>query len=128
MNKHDKDCELLGGYPWCKCDSRGRASLQYPSYDALRAELAQVKQERDEARSERNALLAGVSSRNKEIATLRVSATRPEPSRLEIAAMFYVSFIGAGGLPLNSEVKQVSQKALMHADALIAEARKEEAK
>ena len=73
--------------------------------------LAQVKQQRDESQGRRDELLK--------------AKTKPEPSRLEIAAIILSGLAAGSGLSLNTSPKE----AIWLADALIAEAaRKEVAK
>jgi hypothetical protein len=92
--------------------------------DYWKAETHRVAKKRDEALGEVELLkqerdLWQQVQRDK--ATVKESLTvRPEPSRLEIAAMFYSAALTAGAIKLIFDPDTSAGDALIHADALIA--------
>jgi len=79
----------------------------------LQAELAAVKRERDESRRRWDELLG--------------AKTKPEPSRLEIAAMLSPAVVQMG-CAMDLDAQDFAAALLQVTDALIAKARKEVAK
>ena len=73
--------------------------------------LQQVKRDRDEAREQVEALKNYFGNAKK--------ISSPEPSRLEIAAMFYAADIAAGNIDAGIDPDMCPFNALDHADALI---------
>ena len=91
-----------------------------------REKLEAVEKERDQARVEVEQLKAELHDtiESYKLNNLQPKAIRPEPSRLEIAAMLYASGIVAGRIAIDFDPDIMGTNEVMtHTDALIAAAK-----
>lgn len=103
MSEHDKLAEAI---------KEREIELLRRDVGKLLKENWQLGIERDEARAEVERLKHHIPDATKMI--------RPEPSRIEIAAMFYSAALTAGAIKLIFDPDTSAGDALAHADALIA--------
>jgi uncharacterized coiled-coil DUF342 family protein len=125
MSEHDKLAEAMKERDEALAHaerSRKIADGLYENYCKILKQINVTEKERDDAVTElkrlKKALECTAIQRDELLASPLKPETRPEPSRLEIAAMLMQGFIAGGGWP-----KDASAFSLKYADDLIAAAK-----